>query len=269
MVEAIKDRNEAKNDALTLKGMSLIVTFTALVFLSTSLFYLGLSSTGFFNLGEVFVYLAALIGGPIVGMIAGGVGAAMADLALGYGIFAPATLILKGLEGFVVGYLFQQSKKYDKRIKYAVVGVIAVFMVVFSSFFVRTSIIGAFVIHTIGSREITFTFPGFILLIIAVLLSTSIVLISVLLKEKGDMALACFSGGLIIVVGYFLYEIAILGITFGAAASEVPFNFAQIIFGAAIAIPIVSYLRELGIIEPGKEEKENKTNTDEPELKES
>ena len=94
--EKVKSRLD---DVQLMKEIALIVVFTTMVFLSTSLFYVALPATnGFFNIGEAFVYLSALIGGPIVGMIAGGLGSAMADMVLGYGFYAPGTLILKGAD---------------------------------------------------------------------------------------------------------------------------------------------------------------------------
>lgn len=58
---------------------------------------------GFFNLGDAIVMTTALIFGPIVGCVAGGIGSSIADILLGYGEFAPFTLIIKGVEGFLIG----------------------------------------------------------------------------------------------------------------------------------------------------------------------
>jgi len=50
------------------------------------------------------------------------------------------------------------------------------------------------------------------------------------------------------VIGYFFYETVVLKYLLEAAVSEIPFNIAQVVLSAAIAIPIVSYLSELGIL---------------------
>lgn len=63
------------------------------------------ATRGFFNLGEVVIYVAAIIYGPIVGMLAGGVGSALADIWAQAPYYAPFTLVIKGIEGFVVGRL--------------------------------------------------------------------------------------------------------------------------------------------------------------------
>lgn len=66
---------------------------------------------GVLNFGEIVIYTAAFLFGGVVGGLAGGVGAAAADVLLGYGVFAPITLVAKGLEGFVVGQLAGKSAK--------------------------------------------------------------------------------------------------------------------------------------------------------------
>lgn len=58
---------------------------------------------GFFNLGEIVIYTAAFVFGGVVGGLAGGIGAAAADVFLGYGMWAPITFVVKGLEGYIVG----------------------------------------------------------------------------------------------------------------------------------------------------------------------
>jgi uncharacterized membrane protein len=66
---------------------------------------------GVFNVGEIVIYTAAFLFGGVVAGLAGGVGAAAADILLGYGLYAPITLVVKGLEGFVVGQLAGESTR--------------------------------------------------------------------------------------------------------------------------------------------------------------
>jgi len=240
-------KNKILKEVSSIRGIALIVSFTALVFLSTSIFFIYIpASNGFFNIGEAFVYLAALIGGPITGAIAGGLGASMADLALGFGHFAPATAILKFLEGFMVGLIFHYSRRVYARLKYVFIGIVCSFLIGFSAFLTtKTFNIG---LSFYGAGEFSVNIPGYVFLIFSIILSVIIILVLILLKEKGEMALSCSLGGIIIVVGYYLYEIYILSYDPTLVAFEIPFNIAQVIFGAAIAIPIVSYLRELGVI---------------------
>ncbi|MCF7934969.1 MAG: ECF transporter S component [Synergistales bacterium] len=64
----------------------------------------------YFNLGEGVIYTAALLFGARYGAFAGGIGASMADLLLGYPLWAPLTFVIKGIEGYVVGKLGERSR---------------------------------------------------------------------------------------------------------------------------------------------------------------
>ncbi|MCW3994743.1 MAG: ECF transporter S component [Candidatus Bathyarchaeota archaeon] len=88
--------------------------FTALVFVVTSQIPpIPIPATGgYFNVGETTIYVAALVFGPLVGAFAGGVGAALSDVYLGYSFFAPGTLAIKAIEGAIVGFLNIKLKKY-------------------------------------------------------------------------------------------------------------------------------------------------------------
>jgi len=58
---------------------------------------------GYLNFGDIMVFTSALLFGRFVGGLAGGIGSATADIITGYAYFAPYTLVIKGLEGFVAG----------------------------------------------------------------------------------------------------------------------------------------------------------------------
>lgn len=77
--------------------MALVVIVTAVIRVPVPTFNL------YFNLGEAIIYLTAILYGGPAGAIIGGVGSSLADLLVGAPVWAPITLIIKGLEGYVVG----------------------------------------------------------------------------------------------------------------------------------------------------------------------
>lgn len=92
------------------RDLAAAAVFIALTFVVTRYTVIPIPATkGYFNLGEVVIYIAALVFGPAVGALAGGVGSGLADLAGGYLQFAPLTLVIKGIEGFIVGRLAGSS----------------------------------------------------------------------------------------------------------------------------------------------------------------
>ena len=66
------------------------------------------ATTGYFNLGDIFVILSGLLLGPKGGLLVGAVGSGLAD-AIGYPQFIFATAVTKGAEGLVVGLLVGSS----------------------------------------------------------------------------------------------------------------------------------------------------------------
>jgi len=67
----------------------------------------GTSGAGYLNLSDVFVFILAALVNPWIGGLVGGISGMLADLTLGYGYFAPFTLMIKFIEGIVAGYLFK------------------------------------------------------------------------------------------------------------------------------------------------------------------
>jgi uncharacterized membrane protein len=65
------------------------------------------AQTGYINLGDMVIFIAAFFFGKKAGFLVGGVGSALADLLFGYSVFAPVTLIVKGIEGYVAGVIFE------------------------------------------------------------------------------------------------------------------------------------------------------------------
>ena len=95
--------------------VSITAVFAALACVVTMVIAFPIPATnGYINIGDAIVMLTGLIFGPIIGGIAGGVGSALADLILGFTIYAPGTLVIKGLEGFIVGLIANPRKNYSK-----------------------------------------------------------------------------------------------------------------------------------------------------------
>ena len=88
----------------TLIQLSLAAIMTALVAVGTLLIRIPNPMGGYFNVGDVLIFVSALTFGPLVGGFAGGVGSAIADM-IGFPLFVIPTLIVKGLEGFIAGLI--------------------------------------------------------------------------------------------------------------------------------------------------------------------
>ena len=92
-----------------LVNVGIIAAFATLSFIGTLVIRIPIPATGgYFNLGDTFVMIAALLYGPLIGGLVGLIGPAMAD-AVGYPQFILATAVVKGLEGALVGIIDGRS----------------------------------------------------------------------------------------------------------------------------------------------------------------
>ena len=92
------------------------VSFSSIVFalvcIATLSFSIHIDATGgFFNIGDSSIFISAILFGPYIRGIGGGLRAAFADILLGYFNFAPITFLIKSAEGFLVGTIYNQLKK--------------------------------------------------------------------------------------------------------------------------------------------------------------
>ncbi len=233
----------------------LIIAYTVAVYVATVALQIYQPATGgYFNLGEAMIYLAALTAGPVVAGIAGGIGSSLADLSTGYGIFAPATLVIKLTEGYVAGYLARRLRGVRNRVVAALTGALyTVLLLIFSVFYWSGKIF-------VGPEKwLTFKFESPLVeiplaawIVIAIVLGI-LIAYSVARNIYGGEAAALLLSGLIMVTGYLLYEYFVSNPLTGRppvlAFVEVPVNIGQAVIGAAIAIPLASWLRRAGYVE--------------------
>jgi uncharacterized membrane protein len=91
--------------------LSLIAVMSALVAAGTLIVRIPNPMGGYFNVGDVMIFVAALTFGPLVGGASGGLGSAIADI-IGFPLFAVPTLVIKGLEGLIAGLITNKKSVY-------------------------------------------------------------------------------------------------------------------------------------------------------------
>ena len=99
--------------------LAITALLTALVYVFTAFVNIRLPITangGLIHLGNVPLFIGAILFGKRVGAIAGGVGMALFDLLSGWTIWAPFTLVIVGLMGFVVGLICERRNKFGRYI---------------------------------------------------------------------------------------------------------------------------------------------------------
>lgn len=235
-----------------------LAIFISIVFVFTVIIAISIPATrGFWNIGETGVYIVALMSGPVMGALAGGIGSALADIFLGYAYYAPGTLVIKGAEGFLVGYLYYTLKKLrQEMIKryYAAIMVFLLLGVLVYVFYFFGSDVGTIDVELASELlgfSIEFSIRYICLILFALAMGVVAVLILFIGKETYLMMFSCLVGGIVMVFGYFIYESIILGSE--VALVEVIPNFMQSIIGIVLSIPVIQKLEEMEVIDKYKE----------------
>lgn len=91
--------------------ISIMAMFTALVFVITQFAWIPISAVPGqrFDAGDIIIFIAAWTFGPLVGGFAGGVGSSLSDALVGGAPYWPFTLVIKGLEGTIAGFVYQRA----------------------------------------------------------------------------------------------------------------------------------------------------------------
>lgn len=105
----------------SLKKLVIAALFAALACTATMSIRIPTPGTGgYIHPGDAVVILSGIVLGPVWGLLAGGIGSALADLLGGYFIYVPITFVIKGLIAFTAGLIYQKIGD-TKKSRYAAV----------------------------------------------------------------------------------------------------------------------------------------------------
>lgn len=94
---------DARTVATNAVLIAVVATFTMLIRIPVA------ATGGYVNLSDVAIFFAAFTFGPVPAMVAGGVGAGLADVVGGFPEFAWLSFIAHGLQGLVAGLIARRT----------------------------------------------------------------------------------------------------------------------------------------------------------------
>lgn len=264
---AFKRRN------LKLKTKDVVVTgiMVALVFVLTFAIKVPVPFTrGYVHLGDSIIFIAAILFGWKVGALAGGLGAALADLVGGYAYWIIPTLIIKSVMGAMVGlvsdsYRGKYSPKKEIVTFISSIGIWIVFTLGISLFLgnlienLATSSLTGSLMNELGYESIeelrNFLVNSRNLInITLIIIPIVLILVSILFRKKefklfniGNL-MGSLIAGLWMVIGYFLSGRIILG-NWVIPMFEVPWNILQFSMGIVVAFLVLLGLKNTKVFE--------------------
>lgn len=97
-------RTKIRLQTIDAKDVALMGVFGALMAVVTMI-AVPLPVGGYFHFGNTIVYVTSIFFGGFVGGVAGAIGGMISDIALGFGLWAPFTLVCKFINGQVCGHI--------------------------------------------------------------------------------------------------------------------------------------------------------------------
>ena len=113
MEKAVQTSQRTDQELSSVQFLTITAAFVALTYIFTAFINVKLpiaANGGLIHLGNVPLFIGAIIFGKKTGAIAGGVGMGLFDLLSGWTLWAPFTLVIVGLMGFTVGKLTEDEK---------------------------------------------------------------------------------------------------------------------------------------------------------------
>ena len=95
---------------IAITGMAIALTYVFTAFVNVRLPIA--ANGGLIHLGNVPLFLVAMLFGKKTGMLAGGVGMGLFDLLSGWTAWAPFTFVIVGIMGYVVGAVSEKHSEY-------------------------------------------------------------------------------------------------------------------------------------------------------------
>lgn len=160
-----------KSNKIGIKEIVITALFIALVFVFTAFINIRLpigGNGGLIHLGNIPLFIAAIVFGKRTGCIAGAVGMGLFDVVSGWAIWAPFTFVIVGLMGFMVG-LITEKKKSHRFAWYTLAIVVALVIKIVGYYFTEVILYHNFVVPfaSIPGNVIQVSFAGIVTLIIA------------------------------------------------------------------------------------------------------
>lgn len=134
--------NSAAANTSSAKQVAINGISIALVFIATGFINLRLpivANGGLIHLGNVPLFLAAIIFGKKTGAISGAVGMALFDLFSGWTLWAPFTFVIVGIMGWVVGKITED--KSHNTILWYVIAILAALVIKIVGYYIAEGII--------------------------------------------------------------------------------------------------------------------------------
>ena len=125
------------------KDLVLSALLIALVFITTQInFKLPISiNGGLIHLGNTMLFMSAIVFGKKKGAIAGAFGMGLFDILSGWAAWAPFTFIIRGVMGYIIGYVANSNDRKGNSTTWNLIGIIIAGIIMIAGYYIAEIII--------------------------------------------------------------------------------------------------------------------------------
>ena len=142
MEKAVQTSQRTDQELSSVQFLTITAAFVALTYIFTAFINVKLpiaANGGLIHLGNVPLFIGAILFGKKTGAIAGGIGMGLFDLLSGWTLWAPFTLIIVGIMGFTVGKLTEDPR--HQNMKWYVIAIAAACVIKVVGYYIAEVII--------------------------------------------------------------------------------------------------------------------------------
>lgn len=240
-----------KNNKIIMTGVMMAVIAIATMIIAIPVPF----TNGYIHLGDSMIFMSVLILGWRYGVVAAGVGSALADLFLGYVHWAPWTLVIKGVMALMMGFMIEKAMK-NRRNAVVAIAAITVFWLAFHlavNWIIRyeathnpANLIGDEIADVSALGEFLNSMQSQ-LMVVALLIPVFLIVIALVFRKKERYRIPMWEilgitlAGLWMVFGYYIAGGLLYG-NFAVSAFSIPMNVLQFIMGFFVASLITAAL---------------------------
>ncbi|WP_252187500.1 ECF transporter S component [Anaeromonas gelatinilytica] len=246
---------------LVIKGLLIALVVVATIVIPIPVPF----TEGYIHAGDSIIFISGILFGWRFGLVAGGIGSAMADLILGYNHWILPTLIIKGIMGAIIGFLTNDINK-EEYSKYRNIIIVSMSIIWVSVVSILRYVINGFLTNIVSNSDSIFYLNEleldntneFIQLIqnvnkylgISMIILPFIILIFYFFKKKNiffesfNKIIGIFISGLWMVIGYYVAG-GILKGNMIIPIFSIPANILQFAVGGIIAYFLIITLERI------------------------
>ena len=142
MEKAVQTSQRTDQELSSVQFLTITAAFVALTYIFTAFINVKLpiaANGGLIHLGNVPLFIGAILFGKKTGAIAGGIGMGLFDLLSGWTLWAPFTMIIVGIMGFTVGKLTEDPR--HQNMKWYVIAIASACVIKVAGYYIAEVII--------------------------------------------------------------------------------------------------------------------------------